>query len=219
MLLAIDTATRLLSIALHDGERILAESTWHSKNHHTVELAPAVQTLFEQADVTPADLTALAVTSGPGSYTGLRIGMSFAKGLALAQSIPLVGIPTLDVIAAGQPQSTDWLCVIIQAGRKRITPGYFQQRDDRWVQHGELTTTTWDDFLASIKAPLQIAGEIDETGYQKLAEFASISDYVILSGSAFDLRRAGFLAQLAYEKIRSGEVETTTASLSPTYLT
>ena len=101
-LLAIDTATQFISIALHDGQQMLAEQTWISENHHTVELAPAVRALLINAHMTPAELSWLAVSIGPGSYTGLRIGVALAKGIATAQRIPLVAYSPLAKGKLGQ---------------------------------------------------------------------------------------------------------------------
>jgi len=81
MLLAIDTSTRTLSLALHDGDQILAETTWRTANYHTVELTPSIASMLGQGSVAPADLKAIAVALGPGSFTGLRIGLAAAKGL------------------------------------------------------------------------------------------------------------------------------------------
>jgi tRNA threonylcarbamoyl adenosine modification protein YeaZ len=103
LLLAIDTASRLISLALHDGCRLNFEATWHTANNHTIELAPAIQRALAQTQITAADLTAVAVSQGPGSFTGLRIGLGMAKGLAMAQPIALVAVPTLDILAAGIP--------------------------------------------------------------------------------------------------------------------
>ena len=83
MLLAIDTATRMPSLALYDGERVLAEETWRSANNHTVELAPALVRALERQRVSPSELRGIAVALGPGSFTGLLIGLGVAKGLAL----------------------------------------------------------------------------------------------------------------------------------------
>src|SRR4051794_36673702 len=102
MLLAIDSATRVLSLALHDGAQLMAESTWTTSNRHTVELMPAIQQLLARVGLTPSTLTALAVSQGPGSFNGLRIGFSAAKGLSLALNIPLIAIPSLDALAAAQ---------------------------------------------------------------------------------------------------------------------
>src|SRR5690606_20526166 len=103
MLLAIDTATRSLSLALHDGDTVIAEQMWRTGNRHNALLAPAIQQMMDVCDVTMQDITAIAVTTGPGSYTGLRIGVAFAKGLAAVNNLPLIGVSTLDMLAAGQP--------------------------------------------------------------------------------------------------------------------
>ncbi|MCI0476781.1 MAG: tRNA (adenosine(37)-N6)-threonylcarbamoyltransferase complex dimerization subunit type 1 TsaB, partial [Anaerolineales bacterium] len=81
MLLAIDTATRTASIALYDAAGVHAETTWRSRENHTVELMAQVVRLFELAHATKEDVQAIGVALGPGSFTGLRVGMSVAKGL------------------------------------------------------------------------------------------------------------------------------------------
>ena len=102
MLVAIDTATGYASLALHDGLRVRVEHTWESPRRHTVELLPRLVAALEQLDVGADHLSGVAVSRGPGSFTGLRVGMAVAKGLALARGLPLVGVPTLDVVAAAQ---------------------------------------------------------------------------------------------------------------------
>jgi tRNA threonylcarbamoyladenosine biosynthesis protein TsaB len=103
MLLAIDTSTQMIGLALYDGTRVLCEMTWQSRNHHTIELSPAVSDLLERCGTRPAELGALGVALGPGSFTSLRIGLALVKGLALALKIPVVGVPTLDILAAAVP--------------------------------------------------------------------------------------------------------------------
>jgi len=101
MLLAIDTSTRQAGIALYDDDKgLLAEYNWHSANRHTEELLPATAQMLERAGVTARDLTAVGVAIGPGSFTGLRVGLAAAKGLALAQDLKLVGVSTLDFTAS-----------------------------------------------------------------------------------------------------------------------
>ena len=93
MLLAIDTATRNASVALYDDAHVWAEHTWVSDRNHTIELMPMIAQMFAQQRIAPADLKGLAATIGPGSFTGMRIGLSVAKGFSLSLGIPLVGIP------------------------------------------------------------------------------------------------------------------------------
>src|SRR5947207_262118 len=120
MLLAIDTATRTLSLALHDGMTVVAESSWRTSDHHTVELAPQTALLLRRAGLTPDQLPGIAVALGPGSYTGLRIGLGLAKGLALAHDLPLIGVPTFEILMRAQPAREEKVAAILQAGRRRI---------------------------------------------------------------------------------------------------
>ena len=93
MILAIDTSTAMISVALYDGSTILGEFTWKSPNRHSTVLAPAVGSLFRKTGVQFSDLSALAIALGPGSFTSLRIGLAFAKGINAALNIPIVGVP------------------------------------------------------------------------------------------------------------------------------
>jgi len=82
VLLAIDTSTTWISLALYDGVSVQYEVTWRSQHHHTVELAPAIHQLFKRTGSSGADLTGIAIAIGPGSFTSLRIGLAAAKGLS-----------------------------------------------------------------------------------------------------------------------------------------
>ena len=123
MLLAVDTSTQWIGLALYGGAQVLNETVWRTQSHHTVELAPSLDTLFRRTGVRPEGLQALGVALGPGSFTSLRIGLAVVKGLALALHIPVVGIPTLDVLAAAQPVQELPLAAILQAGRGRLAVG------------------------------------------------------------------------------------------------
>lgn len=215
MLLALDTATRLISMALYDGQQIVAEFTWRTASRHTVELAPACENMMQRVGVTPADLEAIAVALGPGSYTGLRIGMGVAKGLALATdpALPLIGIPTLDIVAAAQPHLADRLCVVAQAGRGRISAGFYTWEANNWQSTDQPAIIEWETLLKSLDNHTQFGGEIDPGSRALLADHP----YVILAQPAHALRRAGFLAELAYRRFTRGEVDGA-ATLAPIYL-
>ncbi len=103
MLLAVDTSTKIMGIALYTETGVLGEMIWQSNNYHTVELAPAIQQLLARCEKRADDLQVLAAAIGPGSFTGLRIGLAVIKGMALGLKIPVIGIPSLDVVAAAQP--------------------------------------------------------------------------------------------------------------------
>jgi len=131
-LLAIDTSTRTVGISLYDGARVLHETVWTSLDHHTVELAPAVAQALSKSGLAIESLEAVAVATGPGSFTGLRIGIAMAKGLSLAQKIPVIGVPTLDVLACAQPHQELPLAAVLKAGRGRLAVGWYHYLDGLW---------------------------------------------------------------------------------------
>jgi tRNA threonylcarbamoyladenosine biosynthesis protein TsaB len=202
MLLAIDTATRLISLAVRDDYDLLAENTWHTANNHTIELAPALRVMLERCEIAVGDLTAVAVSIGPGSFTGVRIGVAMAKGLALTQQIPLVGVSTLDILAAGQPayQRHALICVV-EAGRGRIIASTYRWGRSQWVNRGEPRLMTWDTLLDTIDGPAYIAGDISATGREQLAAAQAADLPVKVSAAGLRLRRAGFLAEVAAERL------------------
>jgi len=214
MLVAFDTATRLISLALHDGQRIHYEITWRTAQHHTVELAPAIRAALGQVGATPADLTAVAVAQGPGSFTGLRIGLSVAKGLAAAQSIPLVAVPTLDIVAEAVPPADAPLIAVIEAGRTRICAGAYYWGNTAWRPNGSPEILSWAALAERLTAPVLVAGEVDDAGR---AALAAAPVPVSLAPASVNLRRAGFLAEIGWRRLRAGEADDL-AAVTPIYL-
>lgn len=226
MLLALDTATRSISLALHDGQRLLAEHSWHSDNNHTTQLAPAVAQLFAQVTPGMDALSAVAVSVGPGSYTGLRIGIALAKGIASAHKLPLIGRTTLDTLAAAAPyQASAGLIAVVNAGRGRIIAQTYRWSSGGelgvWAGRGQAAIMTWDALLQSIDAPALITGEVDAAAEQRITQAADEGTPVQLAPAAFRLRRAGFLAQAAWAQLHASDDPDTAfdpARLSPIYL-
>lgn len=215
MLLALDTATRMISIALHDGFRVRYEATWHSANNHTIELTPALHRALESNDLQSGDVQGIAVAQGPGSFTGLRIGMSVAKGLVLAHpEMALIAVPTLHIVAAGAPYYDGTLVAVLQAGRGRICAQQYTWDATQWTPHTDAAIMTWAALLDTITAPTLIAGELDAQGHEALA---ATSKLVQAAPGTSSLRRAGTLAELAWERLRAGDINDPYA-LTPIYL-
>jgi tRNA threonylcarbamoyladenosine biosynthesis protein TsaB len=223
MILALDTATRLISLALHDGQHLAAESTWLSGTHHSVDLAPQVALLLRRAGVEVAGLRGVAVAIGPGSYTALRIGLGFAKGLALAQSLPLFGIPTLDGLMRAQPQHAGPALALLPAGRGRVSvvPYQWNGLRRRWEAAGEARIRDWPALTAELASaavglpgtPTLVVGELDPAGREQLR---ALRGAVVLAGPAQSLRRAGYLAEIAWSRWQHNEADDP-SRLAPIY--
>lgn len=215
MLLAIDTATRKIGIALYDGVQVLHEAVWQSPYRHTVELAPAIHDALSSAKSTMEDLSAIGLAIGPGSYTGLRIGAAVAKGLAFSLNLDLIAIPTFDVLAAAFPPDPDrQMAVVLEAGRSRLAVGWFTVEDGRWQQSREPDLLTPAEFGRSIQSPTLVCGELNED-LRKLV--GRKHKNVLLASPAQSLRRPAYLAELAWARWQAGDVKAP-ETVAPVYL-
>ncbi len=213
MLLAIDTATRMTGLALYDGASILAEHIWRGGGHHTTQLAPEIGLMLRRLGIDASALTGVAVASGPGSYTGLRIGMALAKGLALAQEIPLIGVPTLDILVGGQTVDGGDLLAVIEAGRSRLAGVWYNKTKRGWEAVSEPKAMTTEDVLEEIKGPTTVCGEMSVEERRVLKSDRRVT----LAPASRCVRRPGILAEMAWDRL-GAEDEPDVATLAPTYL-
>jgi len=213
MLLAVDTSTSLVGLALYDGDQVLGEMTWTTKQHHTTELSPALSGLLKRCGVTMASVNALGVAIGPGSFTSLRVGLSLVKGIALARNLPVMGISTLDVIAGAQPLSKNPLAAILQAGRTRIAFGVYKSHKSGWQAEGPVRSGTLDELIAEIETLTVIAGELTSEERKKISKIKKLQ----LASPALCVRRPAVLAELVWNRWQENDIDDA-ATLAPIYL-
>jgi tRNA threonylcarbamoyladenosine biosynthesis protein TsaB len=214
MLIAIDTSTRLIGVALYDGVQIISEMVWLSQQYHTVELAPTVSSLMERAGIPLSELKVVAVALGPGSFTGLRIGISLAKGMALAGRLAIVGVPTFDILAAAQPPGDLPMAAVLQAGRSRLAVGWYKNYSGKWKSDHQIQVLTPRELADRIKSPTIVCGELSEA---ERRIFKRKRKNVILATPAQSLRRPSYLAELGWRRWQKGMTDDP-ATLAPNYL-
>lgn len=129
MILGIDTATDTMSVALSNEGQIMGEITTNLKKNHSVRLLPAISELLTECGVTVKDLTKIAVAKGPGSYTGLRIGVTVAKTLAWDLGIPIVGVSSLEVLAKSGGLFSGKIVALMDARRENVYAGVYLYDD------------------------------------------------------------------------------------------
>ena len=212
MLLAVDTSTAQVGLALYDGTRVLAEFAWRSSQRHTVELAPAISDLLARCGMTMDDIQVLGVALGPGSFTSLRVGLALVKGLALSRHIPLIGIPTLDILAHAQPAGRHPLLCAIQAGRGRFALGVYKSSRKGWQAQGPARVVGLEALMAEAQGPAVVCGEFSAEEIQKMKDAG-----IRLASPAASVRRPAVLAELAWARRQAGDVDDE-ASLAPIYL-
>lgn len=244
MLLAIDTATNLAGIALLDeqqassplnphaddfalgdfGQRfrpsaveqnVRASYQWQTGRNHTVELMPNIMRLLGEAGARAEQLEAVAVAIGPGSYTGLRIGLSVAKGFCLAHGAALVAVPTLDISAMGILPRDEVLCAMLQAGRGRLAAGFYRGGSGQWQGSGDLFFGRAAELaVACVGQPTYFAGELDDATVTVLRE--RLADMAAFAPEGEWSRDPRVLARLGWERLRHGLRENL-ETLSPVY--
>jgi tRNA threonylcarbamoyladenosine biosynthesis protein TsaB len=217
MLLAIDTSTTRAGVALYDG-RVLAELSWLAGRDHGRQLLPLIHDLLERLGRRPADLAAVAAARGPGSFTGLRVGLAVARGLGFALGVPLYGIGSLDVLAAGLPAYDGRIRAVLEAGRGRVATAAFEPSPDVPRQLDQIRGLSADELPALVReeaahAPCAVVGDLTPELRGVLADLASeLGSAASASGAArltvatpaASVRRPAVLAELAWRRHASG---------------
>jgi len=215
MLLAIDTSTDTASLALVQDNQVLAELTWCCGQNHSVELLPQLVHLLNQAKLDLQSVIGIIVARGPGSFNGLRVGVSTAKGLAFSLSIPIVGISTLEAAAYQHAETGLPVCPIFNAGRGEIATAMYQQKDTKWLTLATEHITTVDALCLQITTRTVFCGEFVLNIADELRK--QLRQRAIIPSLASRLRRAGFLAELGQQQLEAGNVDNV-ATLQPLYL-
>ena len=215
MLLAIDTSTRIAGIALYDETGLHAEQMWRTIDNHTVELLPYVVRACQQQGLQPSALQAVAVATGPGSFTGLRVGLSIAKGLALALDLPILGVPTLDASAYAHSNQALPVRAVLPAGRGRWCSALYACIEGDWQRCSDYALLDTKALTASLTEPTLICGEISAALRQALIKNAA--GLAVVPPPALAQRRTGCLAELAWQRLAKGEHDDL-PSLNPIYL-
>jgi tRNA threonylcarbamoyladenosine biosynthesis protein TsaB len=213
VLLAIDTSTAVASVALYDG-RVLAEATWIAGADHSRQLLPRVADLLHAAGRTRADLTALGVAVGPGSFNGLRVGIATAKAIAEARGLPIAGVDTLLTAAYPFRATGRPIRPLYDAGRGEVATGLYQAGPQGFTVREEPRITALEGALDASPADSLFCGELRPSWREAIARrFGPAS----LVRPAEEPRRAGYLAELAWERILVKGPDDV-ATLQPIYL-
>ncbi|MFQ5577842.1 MAG: tRNA (adenosine(37)-N6)-threonylcarbamoyltransferase complex dimerization subunit type 1 TsaB [Anaerolineae bacterium] len=215
MILAIDTATEFAGLALYNADTVWAEEIWHAAQNHTAELAPRLRRMLQQANLSPAELEGIAVSIGPGSYTGLRIGLALAKGLALPHRLPLVGVPTLEITAYPHRNQTLPVVALARAGRGRILAARYHSDGNGWQETAPPHLLALAELAPQITEPALVAGEITAQEAADLCQ--QTQNRAQVAGPIHRVRRPGVLAELGALKLTRGEPDDP-AGLTPLYL-
>lgn len=215
MQLAIDTSTDTASLALLKDGEILTELTWRCQQNHSVELMPRLSQLLEQTKLDLKAISGIIIAKGPGSFNGLRVGISIAKALSFSLKVPLVGISTLEAEAYQHAESGLPVCPVFGAGRVEIVTATYQRKGDQWRQLSNERITTIEALCSEITGETIFCGQITPPVAEQLK--AKLGERAVIPPPASRLRRASFLAELGFKRLKVGDFDHP-ATLQPIYL-
>ncbi len=215
MQLAIDTSTNTASLALVQDGEVLAEFTWHCEQNHTTQLLPNLSYLLEQNKLSLQSVDCVIVAKGPGSYNGLRVGISTAKGLAFSLGIPIIGISTMAAEAYQHAARGLPVCPVFNAGRGEIAAALYRMRRNQWHQLTGKHVTTIEALCTEITGKTVFCGEYAPVIAPQLRE--RLKQRAIIPSPAANLRRASFLVELGLRRFLAGDYDNP-ATLQPLYL-
>lgn len=158
MILAIDTSTDCAGIAILEGEDPILEWSWRAAGNHSIQLQRLLRNALALAPGGLDAVQCLAVASGPGSFNGLRVGISLAKGLAMARNIPLAGISTLDAIGLQASAISSDTLAVIPAGRQEVFAGRYAGRAESWKRIGEFLRLPISEALGPCSPLTKVTG-------------------------------------------------------------
>jgi len=212
--LAIETSSRIGSVALAQDGRALADETFEHGLQHAARIVPAIDQLCRRLNWDSADLRQIYVSAGPGSFTGLRIGITLAKTLAFVTAARLVAVPTVRVLAENAPAEARHVIIVIDAKREQIFTASFDRQTDGWTQREPAHLDSLSAMLARAPRPVHLIGQ----GIPEHRKFIVDADtQVHLCDESTWRPRADVVAQLGWRMAREGQF-TDPLQLTPIYI-
>ena len=207
-ILGIDTSTPIGSVALIDDDNLVAEHTLNIVQAHSSRLMPAIDTVLKWSDITAADLDACAVGVGPGSFTGIRIGVATIKSLCYALDKPIVGVSTLEAVAYNLRWTNGVICPLFDARRSEVYGAIFEGGAE-WQRLSEELCLPIDAFIDCLgthtasDSPINFVGDglftYGDTVRERLGERALFADAI------FNVPRGATIAHLGAQRLQHGE--------------
>jgi len=220
-ILAIDTSGRAVTAALASSEALIGEVFINNAQNHSVTLMPMIEQLLNSAGMAVSDLTHIACASGPGSFTGLRIGAGTAKALAYALDIPIAAVPTLDALAYNVFDTRSIIVPIMDARRRQVYTAFYERNPENGdlTRLSEYVSADIGDILRELYAyakPAVFLGDAVPV-YRDFIENGSFDIKHLFAPMPALLQRASSVAGLAVKLVSEGKV-TDCESFLPFYL-
>lgn len=221
LILALDSSTSVGAVSLYEEEQLIAEYNLNLDLTHSQRLMPQIVNLMEDARLEVADLEGIVVGIGPGSFTGIRIGIATAKSLAQSLDIPIVGVSVLEVLANNQAYNKEYICPLIDARRERVYTAVYQGEDDFGLKRKLFSEQMMEvkDLIEELQkeftGKIVFVGEGAKTYKGMLKE--ELKERAQFLAATHNLVRGGVLAKIGSVKFKQGKADEL-LEVTPNYL-
>jgi tRNA threonylcarbamoyladenosine biosynthesis protein TsaB len=206
LVLAIDSATPVAGVALVAEDRVIKEIFLNYRRTHSQTLMVMVNEVLRETETSLADLDGIAVTSGPGSFTGLRIGMATAKGLALGSGRALVGIPTLDALAYNLCMFEGYICPLLDARKNEVYTALYQGQGGQVERISEYRACSPSELVEDVcSRGIERVAVLGDGARRYQEHMESLGSRVIRPPANLCLPRASSVGLLAVSRLQRGE--------------
>jgi len=217
-ILAVDTSSLVAAVAITDNERLMGEYILNHKKNHSQKLMPMIKELMDNLELNPKDIDIFAAASGPGSFTGLRIGITTVKALAYAVNKPVVSVPTLDALAFNIPVYDSLVCPIMDARNNQVFTAVYKWEKGIPVNITEYMGVPVNELVQLIKGKNQKVVFLgDAVGIHKDFLKEELKENCEFAPGNLMLQKASSIAQLALIKAINGMTESS-FDMVPFYL-
>ncbi|MCX8131350.1 MAG: tRNA (adenosine(37)-N6)-threonylcarbamoyltransferase complex dimerization subunit type 1 TsaB [Clostridia bacterium] len=207
-ILAVDTSSSVAAVAVMDNEKLLGEYSINHKKTHSQKLMPMIKELMSSLELLPENIDIYAASSGPGSFTGLRIGVTAVKAVAYAVQKPVISVPTLDAIAYNIPVCESLVCPIMDARNSQVYTALYRRGDGGHERISDYVGVHISELIEMVRdkhRKVIFAGDAVEIHGEHLK--SELKDFCEMAPANLLLQKASSVAYVALLKARRGEME------------
>ena len=215
--LGIDTSSNATSIAVIEDNKLICEYTVNTKTTHSQKLMPMIENMLKISEINVNDMDMIAICQGPGSFTGLRIGMATAKALSHVNNLPIVGVNSLELLAGNMDLSDKKICSILDAQRTQVYMGQYKFENNKLVELKSVDVVEIDELLEELKSSNEEWILVGEAVYKYEDKIKEIQN-IYLPAPSHNVNKASSLCTIAMNKYNQNIDVYDCYTINPVYI-
>ena len=215
--LGIDTSSNATSIAVIEDNKLMCEYTVNTKTTHSQKLMPMIENMLKISEINVNDMDMISICQGPGSFTGLRIGMATAKALSHVNNLPIVGVNSLELLAGNMDLSDKKICSILDAQRTQVYMGQYKFENNKLVEIKSVDVVEIDELLEELKSSNEEWILVGEAVYKYEDKIKEIEN-ICVPAPSHNVNKASSLCSIAMNKYNQNIDVYDCYTINPVYI-